>query len=119
MRGNNQLWKNGRSLIILVMIIGCSSTTPQKAVSRNFRVTGIETAWIINGEPIEFEDEKWYPTDDVEVLTDIEVYRVGEYRGVEFFVEKEDVKSYNQLYTKFSRNKFRRFEKREKYSPSP
>jgi hypothetical protein len=42
---------------------------------------------------------------------DNEVYLMGEHKGVQFFIEKIDVRPYNQLYTKMARNKFRVFQK--------
>ena len=73
----------------------------------------VEPDWIRDGEPIEFAGERWYPQDDVETLTDSEMLLIGEYRGVEFFIEKIDIKPYNRLYTKFDEYRFRLFEKRE------
>ncbi len=71
-----------------------------------------EAAWIRDGEPIEFEDQLWYPQDGFDILTDSELIKVGRYRGVEFFVSKADVRPFYRLYTKFDRNKFRYFEQR-------
>ena len=64
-------------------------------------------------ENFEFEGVKWSPTDDIEVLMDLEVYRLGEYRDVEFYASREDIRPFNQLFTKFSRNKFRLFVRSE------
>lgn len=72
----------------------------------------VEAEWIRGGTPIEFEGELWFPADGTENLLDTEVYVVGEYKGVQIFVAKEDVRPYNRLYTKFGRNKFRYFEKK-------
>ena len=66
-----------------------------------------EAQWIRNGEPIDFEENLWYPQDEVDTLLDSEVVPMGEYRSVQFFVETTDVRPLNQLYTKFGRNKFR------------
>ena len=71
-----------------------------------------EAEWIRNGEPIQFEEQLWYPQDSFDVLLDNEVYLTGEYRGVQFFVEKADVRPFDRLYTKFGRNKFRSYRKR-------
>ena len=62
----------------------------------------VEPEWIRNGEPVEFEGEFWYPADSVENLLNSEVYQVGEYRGIQVFVDYTDVKPYDRLYTKFS-----------------
>jgi len=77
-----------------------------------FRVPDMEAEWIRNGKPIEFEGEFWYPQDAIEVLLDQEVYLVGEYKGVQFFIEKSDVRPYKAVFTKFDRNKFRVFRKK-------
>ena len=70
----------------------------------------VEASWIREGQPIEYEGHKWYPIGDVEILTDSEVYQIGEYQGVQLFVDKLDTKPYERLYTKFAKNKFRYFE---------
>ena len=72
----------------------------------------IEAGWIRAGQPIEFDGHKWYPVNDYEVLEDSEVYQVGEYKGVQVFVEKIAVKPYERIYTKFDKNKLRYFERR-------
>ena len=74
----------------------------------------MEAEWIRNGEPIEFEDELWYPADSIEIFLDSEVSLIGEYQGVQFFIDKVDVRPFERLYTKFGRNKFRFFEKEKK-----
>lgn len=73
----------------------------------------IEAGWIRNGEPIEYDGSKWYPVNDYEVLEDSEVYQITEYRGVQVFVEKIATKPYDRIYTKFDKNKFRYFERRD------
>ncbi len=102
-------------LCVLVMICaaGCDSTKGNVGQMQTYSFSNLEPAWIRNGEPIKFEGAQWYPTDGVENLLDSEVYSVGEYRGVPFFVEKIDIRPYNRLYTKFDKNKFRYFKKRE------
>lgn len=80
--------------------------------AKEYPIPEIEAAWIRNGEPIEFEGTLWYPTDNIEILLDEEVYMTGEYRGVLFFFDKTDVRPYRGVYTKFGRNRFRLFEKR-------
>ena len=77
-----------------------------------YKVPVVEAEWIRNGEPIEFEKEMWYPADGVENLLDPDVVQVQEYRGVEVFIEKIDVRPYDRLYTKFGSNQFRYFEKK-------
>ena len=99
-------------LFFLAAVVSLSCAfTRENVQDRSFAVPQLEAEWIRNGEPIEFEEEQWYPLDVVESLTDDEVYLAGEYRGVEFFTEKMDVRPYGRVYTKFGRNKFRVFEK--------
>ena len=71
----------------------------------------IEAGWIRNGEAIEYDGHQWLPVDDVENLLDSEVYQIGEYKGVQIFVDKTDAKPYDRVYTKFARGKFRYFER--------
>lgn len=98
--------------LINMFLLGCQSTQGNQGVMNNYVVNAIEAEWIRDGLPIEYDNEKWYPTDNAESLQDSEVYLLGEYKGVQFFVDKMDVKPYNRLYTKFSKNKFRFFEKK-------
>jgi hypothetical protein len=72
-----------------------------------------EPEWIRSGEPILFDNQNWYPTDEVENLMDNELYKVGEYRDVPFYLEKTDVKPFDRVYTRFANNRYRAFEKRE------
>ena len=97
-------------LSIVVFLHGCG---PKGNVGQlqSYGTLNEEPLWIRNGEPIIYEEEMWYPIDGVESLLDQEVQVLGEYQGVQFFVEKIDVRPLNRLYTKFSRNKFRIFEK--------
>ncbi|MBF0523006.1 MAG: hypothetical protein HQL24_08140 [Candidatus Omnitrophica bacterium] len=99
------------SLIFFVM--GCSNIAGNAGALQAYQVPETEASWIRNGEPLEFEGSLWYPADDVESLLDSEVYKVGDYKGVQIFVEKRDVRPYNKLYTKFDRNQFRYFEKKK------
>jgi len=78
---------------------------------RGGAVSTQEAAWIRAGEPIEFEGDLWYPVDGIESLTDSEVFSVTEYKGIEVFVDRVDVRPYNRLYTKFDKNKFRYFKR--------
>ena len=99
-------------LFISVMLftqIGCVSRRGNAGSISSYPVPEREAEWIRKGMPIEFEGKKWYPADGIEVLLDNEVYLLGEYNGVQFFVDKQDVHPYNRLYTKFSHNKFRFF----------
>ena len=76
---------------------------------QSYPVPSVEAGWIRMGDPIIFENDKWFPERDVENLMDNEVYQIGEYRGVQIFVDKIDIKPYERIYTKFAKNKFRYF----------
>ena len=95
-----------------VVLAGCVTTQGNVGQMSNYAVPIDEAEWIRNGEPIEFEGELWYPQDGFDVFLDNEVLKLEEYKGVEFFVDRTDVRPYNRLYTKFDRNKFRYFEKK-------
>lgn len=104
--------KVGMLIFCCSLLTGCSvgGTSNNGGQMAMYSIPTREAEWIRNGEPIEFDGKQWYPQDGIENLLDSEVYLMGEYRGVEFFVEKTDVKPYDRLYTKFSRNRFRYFE---------
>ena len=95
---------------LLFMSMGCHTT----GLSNNDSGvrTNIEPAWIREGQPIEFEGENWFPLDTIDNLLDSEVYIVGRFQEVEFFVDRADVRPFNRLYTKFGRNKYRAFQKK-------
>ena len=110
---------NWKSLYLVVMLcvilatVGCQSTSGGNAGRiKHYALSSIEAEWIRNGEPIEFEDELWYPADGVEGFLDSEMRLVGEHQGVEFFIDKVDVRPFGRMYTKFGKNKFRFYEKR-------
>ena len=109
--------KNNSAILMVFLLFffvaGCQSTGGNVGHIQSYPMTAIEAEWICNGEPIEFEDELWYPADDIEGFLDSEMSLVGEYQGVQFFIDKVDVRPYERLYTKFSRNKFRFFKKRK------
>ena len=105
------LFKAGILIFCFFVLTGCSTNRMSNGGQMEMYTTPEEEAeWIRNGEPIEFDGKLWYPQDGVENLLDAEVYLLGEYRGVQFFVEKSDVKPYDRLYTKFGRNRYRYFE---------
>lgn len=111
-----------RSKIIFVGVLvffvtaffGCQETFKTPLKPKIYAIPEMEAEWIRKGEPLEFENELWYPMDSLENFQDQEMYYLGVYRDVEFFVEKADVLPYSWLYTKFGRNKFRPFEKEKK-----
>ena len=100
------------TVCIMTTAWGCSRAKGNIGKMSLFRVPEQESMWIRDGQPIEFEGDFWYPQDSIEVLLDQEMYMAGEYRGVQFFVEKADVRPYKAVYTKFDRNKFRLYRKR-------
>ncbi len=95
------------------LLTGCVSHTSNGGQLTMYRTPSMEAAWIRNGDPILFDGTLWYPTDNVENIQDAEVYLMGEYQEVQFFIEKTDVKPYDRLYTKFGENQFRSFAHRE------
>lgn len=108
-------WSTAVVLIILFTIFltaGCQSTRGNVGHMPSYALSSIEAEWIRNGEPIEFESELWYPVDGVEGFLDSEMRFMGTHQGVEYFIDKVDVRPFSRLYTKFGKNKFRFFEKR-------
>ena len=99
-----------------VSLLGCA--VAEKSVLAEFRIPQKEADWIVAGKPIEYEGELWYPQDAIDILLDTEVTLLGEYQGVQFFAEKIDVRPYDRIYTKFGRNKFRIFTKKNPYDKS-
>jgi len=110
-----------RSFIYVILTIsivcfgfGCSGIKGNVGKMPTFPVPNIEAQWIRDGETLEFEEAQWIPQDHLDILRDSEVYLLGEYRGVQFFVDKTDVRPYERLFTKFGPNKFRSFKKAKK-----
>jgi hypothetical protein len=95
-------------LVLATALLGCGNRILYKG-DYPFK----EAQWIRMGEPIIFEDEAWYPTDDVENLLDQEVIIMGLYREIPFYIEKRDVRPFNRIYTKFGYHKYRVFLKNE------
>ncbi|MDE1920183.1 MAG: hypothetical protein KGJ09_03850 [Candidatus Omnitrophica bacterium] len=101
-------------LALMALTAGCASAPSQNGGDvQSYPAPAVEAGWIRNGQPIQFEGDKWYPVDDYEVMSDSEVYEVGEYRGVQVFVAKIDTQPYSRIYTKFDKNKFRYWERRD------
>jgi hypothetical protein len=98
-------------LLFLFWGAGCATSSEIKP---GYSDAGLEAQWIRDGQPLEFENEWWYPTDFMETFLTDEVYPLGEYKGVQFFADKADVRPYQRLYTRFSRLKYRVFEKANK-----
>ncbi len=113
LRGNpEQRRRTHHWIFCLILLMGCQSASTRQAQVQQYSFPELEAEWIRNGEPVEFEGELWFPADGMETLLDAEVYLAGEYKGVEIFIEKRDVRPLNRLYTKFGKNKFRFFEKK-------
>lgn len=93
-------------------MVGCVGHSPR--IPEIYPAPHIEADWIRQGEPIEYAGELWYPVDVLENLLDSEMYLLGEYRNVQFFISKEDIRPYDRLYTKFGLHKYRVFEKSNK-----
>jgi hypothetical protein len=103
----------GFLLVLAGFLGGCTSVNSgNNGQVESYPSPVIEAGWIRNGESIDFDGYKWYPVNDYEVLQDSEVFQVGEYKGVQVFVEKIATKPYERIYTKFDKNKFRYFERR-------
>ncbi|MCA9408928.1 MAG: hypothetical protein KC733_09580 [Candidatus Omnitrophica bacterium] len=99
--------------IVFCNLNACVGNSGNAGQLQRYYFSVTEAEWIRQGEPIEFEGDLWYPGDGVENFTDAEVSPIGDYKGVQFFIEKKDVRPYNRLYTKFGRNQFRYYEKHE------
>ena len=93
--------------LLVLTSAGCSHMKGNVGHMSRYSFADPEPDWIRNGEPFECEGVLWHPQDSFDMLLDQEVILIGEYQGIEYFVDKIDVKPYNRLYTKFGRNKFR------------
>jgi hypothetical protein len=100
-------------MALLLLLTGCNSSAGNIGLLQSYPIPSIEAEWIRQGEPIEFEGDQWYPQDGTESLIDSEVTLMGEIRGVQFFTDKEGIRPFDRLYTKFGRNKYRYFKKPE------
>lgn len=98
---------------LFLSLAGCQTTSGNQGQVQSYSFSTVEPEWIRDGEPIEFEGALWLPADGIEGLLDSEVYLVGEYKGVQIFVDKLDVRPFSRLYTKFGKNQFRYFQKKE------
>ena len=112
MMNNNKCVFIACTLIVLIFTAGCQTTKRNGGQIQNYSVDANEAKWIRDGDPIQFEDQLWYPADGVESFLDSEMLLMGRYQEVEFFVDKVDVRPFERLYTKFDNNKFRFYEQR-------
>jgi len=101
------------SLLSAVFAAGCVNghTGNNDGQLQSYPYPAVEAGWVRNGEPIEYGGQRWFPVNDVEVLMDSEVTPIGEYKGMQIFVDKIDTKPYDRIYTKFAKNKFRYYER--------
>ena len=97
----------------MVFACGCASmgSSSNAGQLQSYPAPVVEAGWIRNGDPIIYEGKQWFPVDDVESMLDSEVYQIGEYQGVQIFVDKVDTKPYDRIYTKFAKGKYRYFER--------
>ena len=111
---NKQMHLGFILVVFTGLLGGCASLNQgNDGQVQSYQVPAIEAEWVRDGEPIDYDGSKWYPANDYEVLQDSEVYQIAEYKGVQVFVEKIDTKPYDRIYTKFDKNKFRYFERRD------
>ncbi len=101
-------------LIVAVFFLAGCGSSGNSGLIQSYPYPNVEAKWIRDGEPIIYEGKRWFPQDDVEVLTDPEMALIGEYRGAQIFVAKSDVKPFRRLYTKFDFNKYRYYQTRKK-----
>lgn len=107
-------WVLGFCLAALSFAGGCTSVNSGNAGQvQSYPAPVIEAEWIRNGEPIEYDGSKWYPANDYEVLQDPDVYQITEYKSVQVFVERIATKPYERLFTKFDKNRFRYWERKD------
>jgi hypothetical protein len=96
-----------------LFLTGCGGGGNKGSI-QSYPFLAVEPKWVRDGEPIFYQGQRWYPQDDVEVLQDSEVTLIGDYRGVQVFITKTDVKPYDRLYTKFDINKYRYYSPKRK-----
>ena len=97
---------------LVLFAAGCINTSSGNSGQlQSYPAPVVEAGWIRSGEPIIYDGHKWFPVRDIEVLQDSDVYQIGEYKRVQIFVDKVDIKPYRRIYTKFAKNKFRYFER--------
>jgi hypothetical protein len=112
MDNRQKFW--GTAILVLAFLGGCTTiNSDNNGQVQSYSVPVIEADWIRNGEPLEYDGNKWYPVNDYEAMQDAEVFQIGEYKGVQIFVEKIETKPYERVYTKFDKNKFRYWERRD------
>lgn len=106
----------GVGMLVMALVccgVGCQGQAGSRRRGKLYDFPDLEAQWIRDGQPLEFEGQRWYPEDNVDIFLDTEVYPVGIYREVKIFVDKVDVRPYNRLYTKFGPNQFRSYRLRQ------
>ena len=101
----------------VLWVVFCLALAAGCGLPRRTDDTGIVTSsqlteplWIRNGEPVIFEGEDWFPTDEVENFLDGEIYQAEVYRDVPVFIDRTDVRPFERVYTRFGKNRYRAFE---------
>lgn len=100
-------------LFIFVLLLSLNYSGCVELNKQAWEYSVEEPQWIKNGEPIIFENQKWYPRDIIETLLDEEMFNIFTYNGEKIYIEKKEVRPYNRLYTKFGKLKYRLFEKND------
>ena len=98
-------------IFISLALGGCALSDKNATTAESWSYPLSEPDWVREGQPIDYDGAKWFPTRDVENLLDSEVYPLGEYKGVKFFFDRTDIKPFERIYTQFGRNRYRAFEK--------
>ena len=97
--------------VIMGSLAGCVVPQPRGDQGINISAGLDEPAWVRNAEPLSFEEEDWFPTDEVESLLENEIFQVGVCRGLPVYIEKTDVRPFERLYTRFAKNRYRAFQR--------
>ncbi|MBF0388271.1 MAG: hypothetical protein HQL20_10565 [Candidatus Omnitrophica bacterium] len=101
----------GLTMVLLLCAgAGCAGSSRALDNGVNSGAPLTEPDWIRNGEAIELENNIWFPTREVERFMDGEMFRIGNYRGVEVFIERTDIRPFARLYTRFDQGRYRAFE---------
>lgn len=98
------------ALVLMMGLTGCHSVRSRSNDALN-AAQWVEPAWVRNAEPVEFEGQSWFPTDNVENLLEYEVYQAGVYRDRPFFIDRQDVRPFERIYIRFAPDKYRACEK--------
>jgi hypothetical protein len=99
-------------LILIFSLAGCAAGY----LNKPHDYTTKEADWIRNGQPITYDNKKWYPTEYIENHLDVEMEYAGEFQKVPFYVERRQIKPFNRIYTKFDYHKYRLFTERREGS---